>query len=331
MGDTARERDGTTGEAAREGVGEDEGLTGRASKDDRRPEREEEVDARGRCDDDDAEGIARCVVGVREDDRACIGLVARGVEGGEPRPRGRWLALAAALLELTPIPRGDGELGAVGSGDLVCSLDRRVGVSGGGEREASSRLEEERAACDEVASDSGGGRPFVRCSRSLGDGEDVPFARVSRLGARGVGPLMSLVLTAGWALALRIRSRGGDIRAATLEVDPLGSAKGWVKGEGMGCADRCNAGEDMEACRNEGVKKLVWPATRTLSLSRSLLPRAASFSSRAREGTGGTGEGEDTSLPGRRNETLDNIRDLAFSFSLGPSPSEAFPLPFPAP
>ena len=100
----------------------------------------------------------------------------------------------------------------------------------------------------------------------------------------------------------------------------------------MDCADRCSAGEDMEACRNEGVKKLVWPATRTLSLSRSLLARTASGSSLlSREGRGGTGEGEDTSLPGRRNETLDNIRDLAFSFSLRPSSSEAFPLPFPAP
>ncbi len=103
-----------------------------------------------------------------------------------------------------------------------------------------------------------------------------------------------------------------------------------MKEEGSGCADRCNAGEDMEACRREGVKKLVWPATRTLSLSRTLLPLPASFSSVV-EGTGGTGEGEDTSLPGRRNETLDNIRDLAFSFSLRPSSSEAFPLPFAAP
>ena len=97
---------------------------------------------------------------------------------------------------------------------------------------------------------------------SLGEGEDVPFARVSRLGTRGVGPLISLVLTVGWALDLRVRSRGGDTSAATLEVEPLGSAKGWVKEEGMGCADTCNAGEDMEAWRNEGVKKLVWPATR---------------------------------------------------------------------
>lgn len=178
---------------------------------------------------------------------------------------------------------------------------------------------------------SGGGRPFGRCSMSLGDGEDVPLARRSRLGARGVGPLMSLVLTEGWALALRVRSRGGDTRAATLEVDPLGSANGWVKGEAMDCAERCNAGDDMEACRNEGVKKLVWPATRTLSFARSLPPRSASFSSLAREGTGGIGEGEDTSLPGRRKETLDNIRDLAFSFSLGISAPGAFPLPLPSP
>ena len=142
---------------------------------------------------------------------------------------------------------------------------------------------------------------------------------------------MSFVLTAGWALALLVRSREGETRAATLEVEPLGNAKGWVKEEGRGCAERCNAGEDMEACRNEGVKKLVWPATRTLSLSRSLSPRAAAPSSLARGGRGGMGVGEDTSLPGRRNGTLDSILDLDFSFSLGPSSSDALPLPLPAP
>ena len=47
------------------------------------------MEASGKCDDEDADGIARCVVGVREEDRGCIGLVARGVEGGDPYPRGR--------------------------------------------------------------------------------------------------------------------------------------------------------------------------------------------------------------------------------------------------
>lgn len=85
------------------------------------------------------------MVGVREGEWVSFGLVARGIAGevgGEPKPRGRWLALAAALLEeLTPYPRGDGEQGANRSGDLVASLDLcGVGVSGGGgERDASSR------------------------------------------------------------------------------------------------------------------------------------------------------------------------------------------------
>lgn len=45
----------------------------------------------------------------------------------------------------------------------------------------------------------------------------------------------------------------------------------------------------------------------------------------------GMGMGEDTSLAGRRKETLDSIRDLAFSFSFRPSSSDALPLPLPAP
>lgn len=103
----------------------------------------------------------------------------------------------------------------------------------------------------------------------------------------------------------------------------------------MDCVERWRAGDDMEAWRKEGVKKLVWPATRTLSLGRSLslCVRAASSCSRANgaTGTGGTGTGEDISLAGRRNETLDSILDLAFSFSFGASSSDALPLPLPAP
>lgn len=73
-------------------------------------------------------------------ERACVGLVARGVVGGEPGPNDRWLSLAAALPEeLTPSPRGDGELGGDMLGDLVASLDLRVEVSGGGERDWSWR------------------------------------------------------------------------------------------------------------------------------------------------------------------------------------------------
>jgi hypothetical protein len=36
-------------------------------------------------------------------------------------------------------------------------------------------------------------------------------------------------------------------------------------GEGMAWDDKCNAGVDIVACRNEGVTKLVRPPDRTLS------------------------------------------------------------------
>ena len=172
-----------------------------------------------------------------------------------------------------------------------------------------------------------------------GVGEAAPAGRRE---ARGAGPLMSLVLTgeeeeAGCALARRVRSLGGETRAATLEDEP---ERAWAKEEGMGCAERWRVGDDMEAWRKEGVKKLVWPATRPLSLSFSLSrsrgARAPSWLARGGRGgrsagEEGEGEGEETSRPGRRNGTLDSILDLALSFSLGPSSSAALALPLPAP
>ena len=91
IGDAARKLDGDgerlLGRASRDGRRASiEGL--RASREVRRPDAAEEVEARGRWDDDDADGITR--VGVRvdvsDDDRGWIGLVARGVcglDGGE--------------------------------------------------------------------------------------------------------------------------------------------------------------------------------------------------------------------------------------------------------
>ena len=146
-GETARVRTGVTGDAAREVfAGDADRFGGRASREGLRAGFPDDVGVSGRCDDDDAEGIGRWVSDVLEGDRGCRGLVARGVvgvDGGAPCPSGKLLALAAALRELVPIPRGDGEPAYEKSGDLVASLDRRVGVSGGGERALASREEGE--------------------------------------------------------------------------------------------------------------------------------------------------------------------------------------------
>lgn len=82
----------------------------------------------------------------------------------------------------------------------------------------------------------------------------------------------------------------------------------------------------MDACRKEGVRKLVFPATRALFLSRSLSARAPCAS----RGTGGTGAGGCDSLAaGLRNETLDSILDLDLLFSSGGCSSDARSLPLP--
>ena len=67
----------------------------------------------------------------------------------------------------------------------------------------------------------------------------------------------------------------------------------------------------MEAWRKDGVKKLVKPASRTLSLSLSLSRLAASF---LPAGTGGTGDVE-SRPPARRKETLDSMLDFDRSFA----------------
>ena len=80
----------------------------------------------------------------------------------------------------------------------------------------------------------------------------------------------------------------------------------------MSCAEKWMVGDDMEVWPKEDVKKLVWPATRMLSLSLSR--------SRGARGEGGAGggrlkEGKETTPLGWRNGTLDSILDLALSFS----------------
>lgn len=84
----------------------------------------------------------------------------------------------------------------------------------------------------------------------------------------------------------------------------------------------------MDACRREGVRKLVLPATRALSMPRSLGALAAFCTSR---GTGGAGAGGWDSLAGLRNETLDNILDLDLLFSSDGCSSETRSLPLPLP
>ena len=54
----------------------------------------------------------------------------------------------------------------------------------------------------------------------------------------------------------------------------------------MSCAERWRVGDDMQAWPKEGVRRLVWPATRLLSLSLS-----RSRGAREEGGAGGGREG----------------------------------------
>ena len=50
-----------------------------------------------------------------------------------------------------------------------------------------------------------------------------------------------------------MRSRVGDTKASLPDADDAGIAD-LEFGEGRACDDRCNAGEEIEAWRSEGVK-----------------------------------------------------------------------------
>lgn len=102
-------------------------------------------------------------------------------------------------------------MGEGGEGDRVGSRDRRVGVGVSGPGELLPR--------DDI--DNGGG-----LLPSRGDAAP-PLIRKSLRGVRGWGPPMSRVLSPPDS-DLRARSRGGEPSAATLEVELLGSANGWV-------------------------------------------------------------------------------------------------------
>lgn len=87
----------------------------------------------------------------------------------------------------------------------------------------------------------------------------------------------------------------------------------------------------MEACRKEGVWKLACPAKRAFSalpLPLSLSSFAGSFRSLA--GMGGAAGEAWSRAPGRRNETLDSILDLGFSFSFETCSSDALSFPLPS-
>lgn len=64
--------------------------------------------------------------------------------------------------------------------------------------------------------------------RDLGEGELGLAAPLARLGASGVGPLISRILKPDCESDLRERSRGGDTWAAKFDDDPVGSANDWV-------------------------------------------------------------------------------------------------------
>lgn len=112
----------------------------------------------------------------------------------------------------------------------------------------------------------------------------------------------------------------GDAGASTGVFDDRGTVG---RERGDACEERWTAGEDMEACRIEGVRKLVNPAIRTFSTT-TLLDASSSFvpSSGGPEvvfdAAGGTGDGVEESLRLRRNVTLDSSSlniDFSFSFS----------------
>jgi hypothetical protein len=197
---------------------------------------------RGRWDVD-ADGWPRVVVGVREGDRACDdGLRGRAVVGDTGGVvRGRWVALAAALLDAVwarcPLRGDDG--GGSGdddnkSGERAPPRVLRVGVS-----DLCSESSEIRSL--DGPGWSGGGRLLpALCSAS--ESWLVVGERVSFLGMSGTGPLMSLVeIMSCWAFIFLARGGGGegDTRAATLEDDAAaGSANDEYCGEWNGCDER---------------------------------------------------------------------------------------------
>lgn len=107
---------------------------------------------------------------------------------------------------------------------------------------------------------------------NMGEGRDLPARGdagplrsgdpntllCSRRGARGCGALISLIVDC--MVARRVRSRVVELLAG-FDVG-LMITTGWGFEGGMGCDERWTAGEDAEACRREGVMKLVQPATR---------------------------------------------------------------------
>lgn len=170
-----------------------------------------------------------------------------------------------------------------------------------------------------------------------------------RRGASGVGPLILLVdippplaPTPGFLLTLATR----EASAATLLVLATGSAK-LEYGENA-CEARGSAGDDMEACRKDGVSNprecvasACWPARRvpslpffsfsfcfffsSLSLSLSLF-RSSSSPSPSRDP-----ELEGAGAP-RRKDTRDSIPDLGLSLSRSfSSLLDSRSLPFPLP
>lgn len=121
-------------------------------------------------------------------------------------------------------PRGE----EAGCGDCVASLVRLDGTSG----EATARGDR---SCDCRVDDDGNGGGAVGdaalalCRCSCASSLDVDaiagecsWARGSRLGASGVGPLISF--TIGFL------ARGGEISAAILDEEVFGIAKGWLYG-----------------------------------------------------------------------------------------------------
>jgi hypothetical protein len=116
---------------------------------------------------------------------------------------------------------------------------------------------------DEVRREGEGHEPRGRHFLDVFDSFVCPMTILSfRLADKGMGILISFE-GGCWKLDLRVLSFGGETRTEVVDEDDAGTA-GCNFGEGMAWDDKCKAGEDVEACRNEGGMK---PVKSTLALS----------------------------------------------------------------
>jgi hypothetical protein len=204
------------------------------------------------------------------------------------------------------------------SGGLGGTCERFVGVSGEGK---TARFVKGRDV-EEVLVFKGGGLGLVR-DEAFGVALTLPRDG-SRVGIRGIGPLISFVV--GWAFGGR--DRDGETSAELEDDDEAGTADRDF-GDGKAWEDKCNAGEDIVAWRMEGDKKF----TKAFEgdFSETFLFLLASFVLLTGGGSGDGGVGVTDSRPDRPKVTLDSNRFsiLLCPFSFVTSSVRVFPFSFP--